>query len=151
MKPQATLDCVIDASVGVKLFLVEPLSDAAHALFTRLTTDPPARFYTPDLFYIECANTFWKAVHRWGLAPEEAQQFIGQAGLLALTAVSTASLMASAFDIALAYRITAYDAAYVALARQLNLPLITADVRLARALTQMCYSYDVRWLGDLLD
>lgn len=144
-------DCVVDANVGVKLFLAEPLSDAAHTLFAHLTSDPPARFWVPDLFYIECANTFWKAVHRWGLAPEEARRFVEQLKQLALTPVSTMLLMASALDIALLYQITAYDAAYVALAHQLGLPLITADARLARTLTRSPQGYDIHWLGDLSD
>lgn len=42
----APLEVVVDASVGIKLFLVEPLSDEAHALFARLgaplvTADQP--------------------------------------------------------------------------------------------------------------
>ena len=48
-----TGDCVVDASVGVKLFLAEEGSDAADALFAQLTESPPARFYVPDLFYSE--------------------------------------------------------------------------------------------------
>jgi predicted nucleic acid-binding protein len=49
-------DCVVDASVGIKLFLKEPLSERADILFSRLVDDPPARFYVPDLFFVECAN-----------------------------------------------------------------------------------------------
>lgn len=55
--------------------------------------------------------------------------------------------MSDALEIALAYGITAYDAAYVALAQQLALPLITADARLARAMDGT--AHDIRWLGDL--
>ncbi|GAB4533470.1 MAG: hypothetical protein Kow0063_15510 [Anaerolineae bacterium] len=43
-------DCVVDASVGIKLFLIEPLSERADALFNQLTETPPVRFYVPDLF-----------------------------------------------------------------------------------------------------
>ena len=43
-------------------------------------------------------------------------------------------------------RITAYDAAYVALSRQLPLPLVTADESLVRSLEGS--SLDVRWLGE---
>jgi hypothetical protein len=44
-------DCVVDASVGIKLFLVEAGSEEAHRLFAELAADPPARFYVPDLFF----------------------------------------------------------------------------------------------------
>lgn len=64
MTPAEPLDCVVDASVGVKLFLIHPLSDEAHGLFTCLASDPPAHLYVPDLFYTECTNIFWKYVQR---------------------------------------------------------------------------------------
>ena len=48
-----SFDCVVDASVGIKLFLVEDLSEQADALFDHLADQPPARFYVPDLFFIE--------------------------------------------------------------------------------------------------
>ena len=48
--------------------------------------------------------------------------------------------------IALAYDITAYDACYVALAQQLDAPLITADETLVRKLVGT--AYDMRWLGN---
>ena len=60
------MDCVVDASVGIKLFLVEPLADRADLLFTSLTMTPPARLYVPDLFYVECTNILWKYVRRFG-------------------------------------------------------------------------------------
>jgi hypothetical protein len=44
---------VVDARVGIKLFLVEPPSDRADALFDGLTATPPAHFFVPDLFFIE--------------------------------------------------------------------------------------------------
>ena len=149
MTPAGTLDCVVDASVGIKLFIVEPLSNEAHALFAGLAADPPARFYAPDLFYIECTNILLKYVKRLGLAPEDAGLFVEQLGQLALTAISTESLRVDAFEIAVEHDLTAYDAAYVALARQLALPLVTADARLARRLAGT--AHDVRWLGDLAD
>jgi hypothetical protein len=39
----AAADYVVDASIGIKLFLVAALSDEAHAFFRRLTDDPPSR------------------------------------------------------------------------------------------------------------
>lgn len=147
MTSEEPLDCVVDASVGVKLFLVESLSDEAHDLFACLAGNPPAQFYVPDLFYIECTNIFWKYVQRLGLSPEEAHLFVAQLGQLALLSSPTAAVMSGALEIALAHGITAYDAAYVALARQLALPLITADARLARVMDGT--AHDIRWLGDL--
>ena len=69
--------CVVDASVGVKLVLVEVLSNEAHALFSHLAKDPAARFFTPDLFDIECANILWKQVRRFGCPLADAQAASG--------------------------------------------------------------------------
>ncbi len=67
-------DYVVDASVGIKLFLVEPLSDRADALFSHVADDPPSRFYVPDLFFIECTNILWKYVQRFGYPADAAGQ-----------------------------------------------------------------------------
>lgn len=147
MSPDRPFDCVLDASVGIKLFVVEPLSDEAHSLFNQLTGDSPGRFHVPDLFYIECTNIIWKYVRRLGLDQEDARLFVDQLGQLALLSFPTESLMRDTLDLALTHEITAYDAAYVALARQLDLPLITADARLVRAVPGALH--DIRWLGDL--
>ncbi len=128
------MDSVIDASVAIKLFLVEPLSDRADALFATLAGSSPARFYVPGLLYLECANILWKYVRRYSYPAESARRDI--AGLLALPlqAVPTADLVQEALDIALRYGATAYDATYVALAQRLSLPLVTADEALVHRL-----------------
>jgi predicted nucleic acid-binding protein len=142
---RSDVDCVVDASVGIKLFLVEPLSDRADALFAHLTTTPLARFYVPDLFFIECTNILWKYVRRFGYPPEAAGQDVADLTRLPLQVVSTADLAEAALALAVAHEITAYDAAYVALARHLSLPLVTADEALVRRLVGT--DLDVRWLG----
>jgi hypothetical protein len=67
-------NCVVDASVGIKLFLIEPLSDRTDALFAHLVDDPPSQFYVPDLFSIECTNILWKYVRRFGYPADAAKQ-----------------------------------------------------------------------------
>lgn len=129
-----TGDCVVDASVGIKLFLDEPGSDAAAALFAGLTPTPPARFYVPDLFYSECANILWKYTRHFGYPMENARQDVADLLALRLQTISAADLIAPALELARQYDITAYDACYAALAQQLNLPLVTADGPLQRQL-----------------
>ena len=61
---KAFLKCVINASVGVKKFIIEPLTPKVDQLFSHLN-DPDARLYIPDLFYIECTNIVWiKTMHQ---------------------------------------------------------------------------------------
>jgi predicted nucleic acid-binding protein len=123
----ASFDCVVDASVGIKLFLAEPLSEEAHALFAHLNDDPPARLYVPELFFIECANILWKYVRRFDYPAGDALQDIGDLVRLPLQRVSLAVLAEAALAVATQYGSTAYDSAYVALAQRLDLPLVTAD------------------------
>ena len=60
------LDCVVDANVCVKVFVVEPLTAEATDLFSHLTDENPPQFYVPDLFFIECANILWKYAVQYG-------------------------------------------------------------------------------------
>jgi predicted nucleic acid-binding protein len=125
---------VVDASVGIHLFINSPFSDAAHELFTQQSDQPSASLYVPDLFYIEVANVLWKYVRWQGLRAEQAQDYLQQLGQLVLHSTSTADLMGDALTEATAYNITAYDACYLALAQQLAVPLITADAKFVKAI-----------------
>lgn len=138
-------DCVVDASVGIKLFLVEDLSERADALFDHLTDAPPARFYVPDLFFVECTNVLWKYVRRFDYPAGVAEQDVADLVRLPLHVVSTAGLARAALAMAVEHGSTAYDAAYVALARHLSLPLVTADEALVRCFPEA--DADVRFLG----
>jgi len=138
---------VVDASVAIKLFVVEPLSERADALFAQLAADPPARLFVPDLFFAECANILWKHVRRFGYSVDHAQRDVADWRALALYTTSTADLMAIALEMAISQGITAYDACYVALAQQLSIPFVTADEALIHKLAAS--PYDVQWLGSL--
>jgi predicted nucleic acid-binding protein len=138
--------CIIDASVGIKLFVDEPLSGAAHYLFMHLAL-PGSKFYIPDLFYIECTNVLWKYVRRGKLLPDQAASAVDRLCQLALHNVSTMSLAPAALTLANQYDLSAYDAAYAALAQRVNETLITADEPFVHKLsgTQL----KVQWLGNL--
>jgi predicted nucleic acid-binding protein len=125
-------DCVVDASVGIKLFLVEPLANQADALFAHLSDDPPARLYVPDLFFVECANILWKFVQRFDYPAEAAIHDVRDLASLPLQPIPLAALAEQALAVAIRFGCTAYDAAYVSLARRLGLPLVTANQALVR-------------------
>ena len=135
---------VVDASVVVKLYLREELSDVTEALFEAPGTQS---FFVPDIFYCECANIFWKSVRRLNIQPAYAQSSLhGLMGLIVFP-VSSTELLHDTLDLALEYGITAYDASYVALSENLRIPLITADRKLLTNLQGT--GIDIRWLGDL--
>ncbi|MCA9972414.1 MAG: type II toxin-antitoxin system VapC family toxin [Anaerolineales bacterium] len=138
--------CVVDASVGIKLFVKEPDSALADQLFSALT-ESDTRFYVPDLFFVECGNILWKYVRHFGYEAGLARQDVKDMLQLALHVVSTADLLLPAFELAVQYDLTAYDACYVALAQQLHLPLVTADTPLVKKLQGS--NLDVRSLAAL--
>lgn len=139
------LRCVVDASVGIKHFIPDPLSPKVDQLLAHLAY-PQTAIFVPDLFYIESANTFWKYVRAGRYDVANLQANLATLKAFSLRVVSTADLMAEAVTIALAYGISAYDACYVALSQQVTAPLLTLDQRLVNALATA--PYDVRLFND---
>ena len=139
-------DCVVDASVGIKLFLAEALSNRADYLFDQLAANPFFQLYVPDLFYVECANILWKHVRRFHYSIADAEQNLADLIALPLIILPTIDLVQEALTLAIQLGSTAYDAVYVMAAHRLALPLVTADEALARRMRST--SYDVRWLGE---
>lgn len=137
---------VVDSSVAVKLFVPEALSSQAHAVFARLSGSDGAELIVPDLFYIECANVFWKWVHRFQYPTLRAQQHMEDLRGFVLRVIPVRVLAAQALKLALDVGVTAYDSCYVAAAAETRAPLITADQKLVSKFTGS--SYNVRWLGD---
>ena len=133
----------MDASVVVKLFLPEALSDRADSIFAARTD--PGRFHAPDLLYAECANILWKHVRRGALESRTAAVHMNALLNLRITAAASQQLAAPALALAIEHDITAYDATYVALAHSLACELVTADERLVNRLSPTLPF--VRWLG----
>ncbi len=138
---------VIDASVVVKLFVEEPLQDRARDLFARLNGPSPVTLHAPDLLYVECASVLWKYVRRFGYEAALAENRLRYLAELQVLTTSTRQLVAHALPLALEFEISVYDASYVALARSLDCPLVTADERLVRKVSAGPAA--VLWLGDL--
>ena len=134
---------VVDASVGIKLFVEEEFSEQAHALFSHLGADPSAELYVPDLFFIECTNILLKYTRRFGRSLEDSQADLADLGRLALRITSTVDLMERSLLLAKKLDLSAYDACYAVLAQQLEIPLVTADHPLAGKLNFAIF------MGDL--
>jgi predicted nucleic acid-binding protein len=140
-----SLKCVVDASVGIKKFIIEPLTPKVDQLFAHLN-DPNARLYIPDLFYIECTNILWKYIRAGLYDSVEAQANLADLRLLRFTATPTADLMLEALNFSITYGISAYDACYVALSRETNVPLLTQDQRLVNTLKNT--DFDIQLFSD---
>jgi predicted nucleic acid-binding protein len=119
---------VVDASVVLGWLLREPLPEGhRRVLAEHVSGAAPA--VAPELLSYEVANVLARSA---GLSAAAAR-----AGYQRFTAleIETFSLSdqeyQSALDLALAHRITVYDASYLALARVLGARFATADRRLA--------------------
>lgn len=139
------LRCVVDASVGIKHFISDPLTPQVNQLFDYLVY-PQTDIFVPDLFYIECTNIFWKYVRARLYTAAEVRADLATLKTLPFRVISTAELMEEAVNIGFAYGISAYDACYIALSQQVNAPLLTLDERLVKAVAAA--SYDVRSFND---
>jgi predicted nucleic acid-binding protein len=124
MIPSYHAGYVVDASVLVKWFMEEEGRDRALAL-RQLHTSRRSAIFISELTFLEILN-----VIRYSPKSNE------EDGAEALHVLQNLRLQVRPIDfdllrkanvIAWAYRITIYDALYVALAEQVGYPLITAD------------------------
>jgi predicted nucleic acid-binding protein len=128
---------VVDASVMVALYLEEPLSAPARAALLR-AREAKDELHAPDLLLVECANAFWKRVGRGELDRDSAM-----AAISALSSLGDLQrhpldgrLMPSVLSLAITHSLTAYDAAYAALAVQLGGTAISGDRRFVERASQ---------------
>lgn len=114
----------VDASV---LLAIEDRDDPNHAS-SRSLLEGGEPLATLDLAAYEVVSV---AVRRWGdpATTERLRSRVFELSTDGLLIRATPTLLAEAEQVALEYGITAYDAAYVAAARQLGAPLASCDVR----------------------
>lgn len=121
--------CVVDASVAIKLFLIEKYTPEVQAFFLRL--DDSAEAFAPHLMLTECTNILWRQVVMKSYDIAQAQRDVVDLLALAVQWTPTPELLPRALEIATTYGSTVYDSCYVVLAERLNVPLLTHDNRLA--------------------
>lgn len=126
---------VVDASVGIKLFLPEEHSRDVQELFRAALISDEDSLYVPDLFFVECANVLWKKVRRGEYPESLAIHNLARLQAMELPTTPTSQLVDRALELACLHGTSVYDACYAALAERLDLPLLTADVRLVTLLS----------------
>lgn len=122
---------VVDASVAVKWFVPEALSDEAVSLL-----DSPRELLAPDLLYPEAGNILWKKVGRGEIEARDARDILAALVHVPLSVVPSSTLVEAALEIALVHGRTVYDGLYVALAVARDAVLVTADGRLVEVLRE---------------
>ena len=117
---------VVDASV-LAVALADDGSDGDRsraALGGELLT-------APDLVDLEVLSVWRRQVAGGAMTPARAKLALGDLAALPVRRISHRPLVQRCWE--LRHAVTVYDAAYVALAEALGIPLLTADARLSRA------------------
>ncbi len=136
---------VVDSSVAVKWFVVEPYSTQAREILDGYQNGT-LTFIAPDLINAEFGNIVWKKHLFQGVDAADAQDIIDAFRALHFIFTPSAALLDDAYRIAVAHRRTVYDSLFVALSLRENCQFVTADERLANALGSAFPS--VVWLAD---
>jgi predicted nucleic acid-binding protein len=118
---------VLDASAVVELLLGTELG---HLVGVRIA-DPAEALHVPHLVDVEVAQALRRYVQGGDLDPASARAALAVLHELDVERHSHEPLLDRVW--ALRDNLTAYDAAYVALAEALDATLLTCDARLARA------------------
>lgn len=131
---------LVDTNVVAHLLLAGEPGVAARALYEK---DPDWR--SEPLLFFELTNVLATAMRTGGVARAKAVQMLDKAHQIfdgALHAVRDED----ALDVAAQFRISGYDARFVATARALGSRLVTEDARLRRAAPSLTWS-----LADALE
>lgn len=118
---------VLDASAAVDYLLH---ADAYDRISSRLDAHGE-ELHAPHVLDLEVANALRRLALRREITSSEAEDALGTYADLRLQRYPMVALLSRIWE--LRSNLTAFDAAYVALAEALEAPLITTDARLARA------------------
>ncbi|MBV9470404.1 MAG: type II toxin-antitoxin system VapC family toxin [Abitibacteriaceae bacterium] len=124
---------VVDSSVVIKWFVVEPHSTQAHTILSAYQSHS-VTLLAPDLLYAEMGNIIWKKNLCQGLDGTDAQVIIDTFNALSLVITPTADLLQDAYRLAITYQRTVFDSLYLALSQREQCNFVTADEKLVNAL-----------------
>lgn len=141
------MNLVMEASVLIKFYVPEILSDRAERLLAKVEKKDIG-LLAPDLICPEAGNILWKKERLKELTRSEVAEITDAILSLPLKIEASKSLVALAVDIAIAYGITVYDASYLSLAKVYETTLITADRRLCDVLAKTDLKDSIIWLGS---
>ena len=141
------MNLVMDASVLIKFYVPEILSDRAERLLAKVEREEIG-LLAPDLIYPEAGNTLWMKQRLKELTRSEVEEITDAILSLPLKIEASKPLLSFAVELATAYGITVYDALYISLAKVYETTLITADRKLAEGLDKTDLRDSVTWLGS---
>ena len=132
----------VDASIVIKWFIAESLSEESRLLLTR-----HIYLQAPDMLLSEFANTIWKKVRRREITDPTPflAELLNLSELIALYPV--AALIERASQIAFQMDHPVYDCLYLACAEVSDTTLISADKRLVEKAGERIPGVSVRHIG----
>ncbi len=127
------INVVVDSSVAIKWFVVEPYSDEARTVLNGYKSGE-INLLAPDLMSAEVGNIVWKKHRLQNLDVEDAQAIIDTFKTIGFIFTPNSTLLSEAYKLAVTHDRTVYDMKYVALSKQENCQFITADERMVNAI-----------------
>ena len=139
------MNLIIDASVVIKAYVPEILSDKAEEIMAQVA-EGELFLIAPDLLYPETGNILWKKHRLHELTLAEVDEIVDAISSLPIKIEASRPVIPLAVTVAVHSGITVYDAMYVTVARIYETKLITADKKLVDRLATTEFSQYVQWL-----
>ena len=129
---------VLDCSAAIALVLPDESSGAVHAAAAKIDSRD-RRLLVPSLWWYECTNAMLTAVRRRRIELAEAREALSLISRLPHATHDASSLVDAVhlFHLSTRFTLTAYDAAYLALAEVFGATLLTLDRRLSAAAQEL--------------
>lgn len=130
------MSLVLGCSAALAWFFEDEQTSAARDLLERVVTGGAV---VPSLWRLEIANGLQTAVRRNRITPQYRDATLADLGALSIAVdVETDRFTwSTTLDLADRFRLTTYDAAYLELAKRLQLPLASLDQPLCHAATAL--------------
>jgi len=135
---------VVDASVAIKWFIPERLSEAAGRLHQAQHS-----LLVPAFFWLEIGNVLAKKIRRGELTRAEGDFILKELRQVPLQRHADERLFRPAYALALQMQRSLYDCLYLALAEVIDGRMVTADRKFYTALMAGDPGRRVLWIEDL--
>ncbi|HLS14709.1 MAG TPA: type II toxin-antitoxin system VapC family toxin [Beutenbergiaceae bacterium] len=121
---------VLDTSVTMAWCFADESTPATEALLDQLVEQEA---WVPPLWHLEVVNVLLVAERRGRLSQAQSERFLELLAALPIRTADSSPEAAQLLGLGRHHRLSAYDAAYLALAGRHGLPLATGDRGLAEA------------------